>query len=49
MEFTQELLIMEKRNIEDKEMDVFTKNLPIKTFEELKKDLPSGLACPLFF
>ena len=49
MEFTQELLSMEKRNIENKEMDVFPKNLPIKTFEELEKDLPSGVACPLFF
>lgn len=49
MEFTHELQSMEKRNIEDKEMDVFPKNLPIKTFEELEKDLPSGVACPLFF
>lgn len=49
MEFTQELQSVEKRNIEDKEMDVFPKNLPIKTFEELEKDLPSGVACPLFF
>lgn len=49
MEFTQELQSVKKRNIEDKEMDVFPKNLPIKTFEELEKDLPSGVACPLFF
>ena len=49
MEFIQELQSMEKRNIEDKEMDVFPKNLTIKTLEELEKDMPSGAACPLFF
>ena len=49
MEFTHELQSMEKRNIDDTEMDVFPKNIPIKTFEELEKDMPSGAACPLFF
>ena len=49
MEFTHELQSIEKRDIENKEMDVFPQNLPTKTLEELEKDMPSGAACSLFF